>query len=780
MPLTLPLENQAYAAVRILVRNGFGSGSGGNMAMSAPDWVKLPMQKVGQQRHGFELLDCDRGALPYVGRARFKLEFGRFSDGLIGAGTVSDGGWDSDTDFLNINDLQGWEVRIQFGTATTDGSDPSDWATGWWGTVEYQEDGGWPGSPIPAGVRYYHCVDGLNRAGRWQMAVHGFHDSSDSLETTYAPVRGAMGYNTPVDRDAITSKNFSPYTWVTSGSATVFCHTHAGRGASAWTAQTAAEHALASNRPAGEPLFTFSGDTPLLAGVANWQVKDGDSALDVVTDICRRERGRGLVKVDWTESDPEGALTVTLKVYPQLVGDLTYDDPTTTPATTTTVYGATTLATDVAVDLIGDHRGVAEQFKLGDPYQHRFDYLETFGEPIEVLATLAYVDAPLSSSLDGYALCRRWTTTEQTSFRALTSASDIVKRAAERWRPVYQLHGLRFNWAGLAGDGNAGASVSLTRVDYRCSDSGALSVPSTAAVNDTSPPLVKLMSDLPLFEGYDYTTATPTRYDAAAYDQNAQSRRRMMLLVRKSADRYLTSEQTTARVALECDGQDLWISHSEDQGSTTRFFSDTSASGATALSAAFNYQQIVLTVGLRLPHRVRFASGDATLGRKRGQLYHKDYHLWIASPGAIWEVDMATGSASAGYAGKRRACAGTTSAPGILRDDRAGLAALHALSWAWYGNGNDPTNPTVRRSATWALRCCGLLPSFQAYDGLSVPTDGSSPTTVAYPQLGELVTTLAANGETHDVNTPVTRIAYDHVTGTTTWSSEWSELDTER
>jgi hypothetical protein len=761
MGITILKPNQDWPQVRILHAETWGSS--GNTSGGA--WQILPMQQEGQRKHGFELLGMNRATLPFVGRAKFKLEYGRFLDGLIApdAGSVdsirSGQPWDSSQDQLDIADLRGHEIRIQVS------SDGTTWATAWWGQCEYQEDIGAPGADVPMGTRIYHCVDGLQRAARWRVSRHGYHDAA----VTIANSRGTIGYNVPAEHDAIYSKNRSDTTFVTEGGTNAYCHTAAGRGDGYWTAQTAVENALAISRPAGEPLLAFQTTHALLSGIHCWDVKETDTALVVLVEICRRERGRGCVFVNWTEASATGQLTVFLDVKPQLLLDVTWTDPT--DASTVTIQGAESAGTTVNVDLMGDHRVRTSDFRLGDPYQFRFGYLETMGEQIETAVTLAYVDGQTGSSGTwvGQAIQPAWSTVEKTAFLALTG-SNLQRRNVFRFKPVFQLHALRQDWTGQAGDGNGGATVGLQRVDFRCDDSGNILTPALTDVVDTSPAAVQLLSDLPMFERFSYIGTTPALYDATDII-SPSDRRRMMVLVRISANRYLTVDQTGARVSVAADRNHLWIMHSEDEDAGTRYFGITSDS---TLSAGYDYNKIVVTAGLRLPHRVRFASGDPASTR-RGQIIHNNFHLWLAAPGTIWEIDATVGNSSTGYGAKRNAGNGSLAGgPGVLRDDRAALAAIHHLTYAWYGGDTD------RRSASWSIRACGMLPSFSAIEEITDAPRASDAATILYPTLGQLVNTLGANGEYHIINTPITNIEYDHKTGVTTWTSEWSELETER
>ncbi len=778
MTVTLLPENQTWSDIRVLVRETFGAGALSSQGTSGSDWLLLPMQRRGQRKHGFEVLRFSRGALPFVGRAVLKLEYGNFADGLIAADADSTARqrtgspWSYTTDGLAIQDLRGYEIRIQ-GCE----KDSEAWATLWWGQCEYQEDSGAPGAAIPMGTRLFHCVDGLQRANRWMMTIHGYTNNYDGSQVYPAAV-GAMGYNTPIDQDARVSKNRDSSQWQTDGGAQVFYHCAPGVGNSNyWTAQQAAEHALALVRPSGEPLFTFAGYAgnaailALLGGIYAWSVKDSDSALAILLNICKRERGRGVVFVDWDDdtSAPTGPLSVKLTIAPQLLANLIY----TTDAvgqTTASLIGASTALTTTTVDLIGDHRNDAGSFRLGDPYQFRFDYLETVSEPIEVLATLSYLDGQVnagSSYFKGAAIAPRWTATEQSSFR---SASAAARAQPARYKAVYQAHGLRPNWYGLAGNGDGGTQ---DRIDYRCDDNGVVVVPNPAD-RTTSPGLVKILPDLPLYQGYDYSTSTPARFDGLT-EQTPPTRRRLFGGVRVAASRFMDFDNPSSTISLEfrlAGHNELWLSNSDDEAAGTRIISDATASLGAASAPIGNYQNLFVTVGLRLPHRVRFASGNPTK-RKRGRVELKDYHLWLASPGAIWDIDTTTGTGgTAGNAARRNAAGATGAIPGLLRDDRNALALIHAQLWAWYGT------DTSRRSCSWTLKACGVLPSFDAVTTAHA-SSADTPTTITYPKLGQLVTDLSANGETQAINTPITLVEYDNLTGTTSWSTEWSELEVE-
>ncbi len=755
MTYTLPLTNQLLPDYRILWRQGFGAGTAAadNKAVSAGGgWNPIPLQRRGVQQHGFYLSFFERVAFPQVGRAAFSYAYGAFDDTVV--------------DSVDLEDLRDAEIRIQVSPKGDD-----DWRTVYWGTVDYVEDTGSPGATVPRGLKTYHCVDGFYRTKRWPLDRHGYDASGGALygNASGGNAYGHPGYNWSNRHDSVSSGNKSSSAYLSPAGVGVTMHTPAGAGAK-WTDLQAVEHALGASKPAGAPLFTLSGATDLLACTNSWDVKPGESVLDFVLRVLKRERGRGLAYVDWEDDsgDPDGALTVKLTIAAQLADDVFFiSDPIT--GDLDTIEGATNRGTATAVDITGDHRCVNGSLTLGDPDQFRLDYLETEGEPIEVLATLAYADDHLGtgSGIDGRALMRGWSATDQATFVGL----GALARTEAKFKPVFQLH--RFNpaWGGYAGDGNGGTQ---TRIDYRCTELGRPVTPLTATGAEladpavaapTSPLLVEVMSDTPLFESYKYTGATVVRNDAASESGNPQ-RRKPLCYVRVASGRFLDVDATaTGSVHMSIDHDAIWVIHSGDDGTGTRFFSTATPAN---LSSLYDYSKLALTVGLKLPHRVRFASGDALTNGKRGKIYIAGSHLWLASPGAIFDLDMSV-LASGGYAARRGAVGATTQAPGLLRDDRAALALLHAMAWSWYGS------TSTHRSASWALKACGFLPNYSAYAGTRITGD---PVDVTYPTIGQVVTTLTANGGDKALNTPVTRVHYDAERGVTTWSTEWHELET--
>lgn len=775
MTLTLPLATQEWPLFRLLTRATWGSDIT-NPWTSGADWTVEAMEggtDGATPTDGYYLLGYDRVCLPMIGRAQFVFRYGRINGGAVTA-----------------PDLSRHEVRIQAAPRPASG-DPA-WRTVWTGTVETQEDSGWPGSDEASGERIYHCADSLFRMSRWMIERHGFAATDGTTTIKYEDCVGHPGYNVGKGRDSRLAGNrwsTDADTWTTDGGLEAHFHTIPGAaGSVAWTDLKVLGNAQKIGRRFGEPVFPPTGPVGheaslgQLDGESAWEIRPGESCLDLHNRILKRERGKGLAFLDWLDDsgDPSGPLTVLLRIHPQLPGIsgadvVTYTDPST--GSDVTLYTSYDGATNFGVDLIGDHRLVDSAFKLGDKDQYTIDALETVGEPIEVLVTLSFVDSPSGSApnVEGHTLRRRWSTSEQTTFRGRTSA----QRADERFKPVYQQFGLPVVWDFKAGNGN---NATLRYTDYRCNgDDTGITTPGVVngtilgdnvlgSREPTSLLLTELLTDLPVYEGFDYRVDAATKWDAGS-QRALPVRRKPLVMLRVASDKYVKLSEVLPGIQFSIDGHDLWLVNPVEE-SGARPISDPSLSSLGALATLGDYRNLVITVALRLPYRVRLYTGLIPTDpacRRRPTIYHPDHHLWLAHPGAIWDLDGSAGSTSTGHAGRRAAGAGTADAPGILRDDRSALARMHYLTWAWYGS--------ARRTATWALRCCGSLSSFEAYDGSGI---SGSPSAKPYPTLGAMITSMAANGESHQINTPVTRIAYDNGSGITTWSTDWNELEFER
>lgn len=750
MTITLPLESQRWPWFRVLTRDSWGAS--GASGVSGGGWQPQIMQRPQPNQSGLILLSYSRALFPQTGTARIAFRYGKFLDRFIGASAASEaslkagGTWDPTTDELEIPDFTGKEIRIQAAPRGLD-DDPSslEWETVFWGTCEYQTDEGFGGADFPSGMRTYHCADALFRLKRWPLDQHGFIDTG-SGGSVISPAKGHPGWNVKPGAPGVTAGNkaVSGGLWTTQSGGSAVYHCMPGAG-SLWTEEGAINNALAISRPLGEPLFTLSGATDLFEAESGIEVEEGATAWSVLEALCRRGRGKGAIRVEWTETSAEGALTPLLKVYAQLAYDINYQEPSS--GGTVSIYGAVTNSTAVDVDVIGDHRFVPDSLVLGEAEQYQYDYTESLGEKIQTLATIAYEDSTLEKA---------WTDDEKDEFIAL----DPANRTDIRWRPVYQLHRLVRGFDCTVKNGNNSGSG---RCDFQCDDTGLIVLPATSP---TSPLTIKVMDDLPLYDGYEYDS-TPVRSDgdSAATYAGTPPRRDPMVMVRNDDANYISIESMEPGVSFKIGWDGFLVGVSNDQGAGLRFFGDT---GESDLQSVYEYDQLVMTIGIELPHRVRMATGNPN-GKRKLRIIHRDIHLWVAHQGAIWDLDSANEDAGASPA-KRAAASGTTGYAGLLRDDRDALARLHYLAVAWYGplqNLLTGENESTRRGAQWSLRCCGDIPTSELYDGGGV----------VYPDVGQVVQYLYTNGQKLNIQTPVSSYTYDNEQGITTWVTDWQDLD---
>jgi hypothetical protein len=758
--ITLPKQTFKRPKIRVLTRKVWGGKE-----TSGGGWAEQKMLPDGMKLGGFELISCSRGLLPQVGRAVLRYHYGQFGNKVIGSNSTtlqrlaSEGGaWSPDTDGLDLPNLSGLEIRIQASRQDDDPLGSSGFRTIWWGNLDFVEDCGWGGAQVPSGYRDYHLVDAFWRTKNWFLDRHGLYGPSITLDNCH----GHPGYNSERIPGVTLGNKGSTY-YVSPGGAQVTYHTHPGSG-TAWSDEDAIENSLAVTRPRDEPLWTLDGATDLFSSAAAWAVRPNMEVWDFVANLCRRGRGRGAVLPDWEDDsgNPTGPLTCKLSVFAQVATSFSYTKPS---GGSETIDGATANGTTQEIDLIGDHRLIGTSFKISDPEKYRVDYLESVGEPIEVLATLGNVDSTLEKG---------WTTAQAEAFAAL----DPEERKGEKWALVYQLQRLARNFNFSVGDGNG---ATRTRCDYHTSDNGQILL-GTAAF-PTSPLTAEILNDLPLFEGYDYQS-TPTRYDglSAANFEGLPTRRDALILLKVADDEYrtpddpdLASGPMALRLQFLRDGFKISVPNGEAEG--YRILGDTDVDG---LGSLYKWLDIVLTVGIRLPNRMRMATGNANANaRWKMKIPHDDLHLWLAHPLAIWGLETEEGDD--GYAAKRGAGGGTGGVPGIIRDDRDTLAYRHNLAVAWYGpyfrdsgsgagNVTNTTDSNQRRAASWTMRDCLFLPTF--FDADSTSHD--------HPKLGRVITTLLANGQTLTLNTPISWLEYRHNTGETDVVTDWVDLEFDR
>jgi hypothetical protein len=737
-----PLRSSYWPAMRILVAPSWGSDTSTSCA-----WSLLPMLVQGRSS-GFRVLSLSRYALPQIGEARLIFEYGRFATGVVGGAAAED-----------VPDLNGKEIRIQAaprgvvvdGVVDTAELPADGWRTVWWGVCEYAADQMDPGAPYPQGSRTYYCFDGLQRARFWQLRKHGLYlnhpDQSITLPSDgQLGCEGHPGYNTGVT--GARGNREATNTTVSINNVDVLNHCPSGvDGAEAWTDLQVVQHALDSARGQGTPRFDIVDPSGLLSGTGVWPVEVGDTALDIVTAVCDRRRGRGCAFVSWADDsgDPEGPLTAQLVLRPQVVDDLVVYAPGSGDLLGT-LHGATTAAATVTVDLVGDHR--CGDFELARRHQNLVDELESAGNYIQVLCSARIGDgasATPAAPYKGLVLTPAWSAADRTAFIAATAE----EREDTKYDQVYQVYQLATNWTGKSGDGNA----VLARVDYRCGPAGEIITPPDAPA-DTSPLMCSILPDLPLYEAYNYDVTPPI--PAARLPATSPVRAPLRVFRRISAGSFEALEDTFP-YQVHVSGNLLKLDVSDPPG--YRSFAETLVASLQAVS---DYTDLVFLVGIELPHRVSIKTAIVGDVRRRRQIIHEDISLWLAPSVSFWRIET-DGTVS-------KVDGATSAMPAATRDDREELAWRHALAWEWYRSDRQ------RLSGFWDLNCCGVLPDFEAVDPEATEPD-APPLVVAYPQLGQVVTTLNASGIQHQVNSPITGVVYDHQTGVTRWTVDWAELD---
>ena len=749
----------------------------GHWTDAVQPWIAMPMAprrdifgiRYHGEAHGVEVESVERACLPDTAAAVFHMDFGALINGdpyTIDLNYNANSAWDL------MSSGRGFDVRISVADppqGDSTGFIPA-WKTIFIGTVVAQDDDLFAGDQMPGGRRTWRCSDLLWRTSRWPMNRH--HNYNSGLMETH--VEGHPGYNYAcqgyyrrlIGNKEVTLASADPYGDLGALSPNYSAHTFAGIGAATiWTDLQTVNHSLVCSRAKGEPVFAVSGATALLSdGQFVWEVNDTMTCWDFINRVLARKRGRGVSFLDWTED-----VGAPFNVHPKItvVAQTELDIVATPPVGPPIIYpGAVTGGTAVAVNLLGDQRVVPGSVQMSKNDTGTCDYLESEGEQIELLVTLS----PGDGTLD-----KRWIAGDETAFAALDAAKPWLRNST-RWQYVWQRWGIPPGFPWVAKDGNNGAdkgAVSGHPINWYCKDDGnyALGLPSVPSQSN-SKTVSRILSDLPLYEGYDYTANALTRYDGAAQSTEAYAppRSRPLILINANygvAGANYIDAVTAIGAGLANDDFGLLII-SGDASIGQRPFSGVAGPAA----GVYDPNTLVVTVGLQLSNRVRQASANIDPltalpfvrenAPRRRSLRFPGIFLWLADPAAIWSIyDPASGT---NQQTALRLCAGGTITPlnvitpGVLRDDRKNLAQLHALAWAWYS--------VPHYTGQWQTRDCGFSPFF------NLEPAG----TQTYPTIGQVVTTLDVTVP-YSPSVPITKIRWDVAPNVTTWVLDWADLD---
>jgi hypothetical protein len=733
---TLPVTTRVRPVLRVIARTW------NTTTQTWSPWTAQRMAQVINPKrwtNGFRLIPWTRKSLPGIGETR-----------LIWYGGAING-----RDEIDGPDLRGAEIRIQSAPGPEAGAEaswanPTAWEDVWWGVVQYTE------LNRRAGSKTYYAIDLLaDFAQRTQITCHNVRNAPASA--------GHPGFNVPVvgafsrtigNRDASIAL-YNPFGDVIPADNANAYHTYPGTpGATAWTDKQTLGSLLQVNRRKGDPIFTVDDGPTVFQNTYlqhAWPVAPGTSLWSLLLQICDRRRARGVCMFDWDASTtgPLGDLRPVLRVFPQTKSNVYFGDFDGNDMGVS--QGATENGTALALDYANDQR-LCQGPVLAERSQYRYDYVETRGEPIQVLTTLAYADGSLAP---------RWTDADATLFNAVASS---YHRSTTRWDPVYQRHGLPIAWDWMAGDG-LGANKTL--VNYRCADTGsALFTPPHDATTPGGSSLLtaRILPDLCLYEGYDYSTGVlgGVRYDAAT-DTLSPPRLPPLILQKSGASSFLD----LSRLGFSLQFDDQWgmtLRYGPDGADTqgTRYFGKTTAPATPGV--AFAYTVILGTFTLELPHRVRAASGQAA-GRRKLTIDVPGAHLWLAHPQAIWKLDRestATAEAPALRGAGADPATGDLDAVRRLRDDRPWISIVHTLACEWYLKDHTPVTFS-QRGPYWG--------TVKAADGTDIPQ----------PRLCYFLTTLTTSTRTgtvvDQVNCPITSITYDPARDQTDVVADWADLD---
>ena len=697
-------------------------------------WVLLPMQ--AETGVGFEVVRFGRRCLPDEGEAVLQFDYGRI-DARDYAPT-------------SMLDLRTYEIRIE--QALPDTADPltkapiKNWKTVWKGQCVARNDLCLPGSTVPIGVMQYHCKDDLHRTAQWNLNRHQFWDGTTAnVGDDRQGLFGHPGYNRMRGNRLV--GNHKSTTPQDPGFAGFHAHTHPGANdADTWTDLQTVQGAIACATPrvgaaAGPtylaPWFTVSDPLGALGGSQAWPIDRDTKLRDLLCMILDRRRGRGVAFADWDEAGD--VLTPVLRIRAQFRANLYLVLPS---GAVFNVLGADSFsATLRTVDLQGDctlGEDGPNLFRLTEESETLYDRLVCECDRIRVLITVGADD-----------LCfeKRYSATEITAYAAVSSDAHLAN--ASRFHHVYRTWGLPLAWNFQAGKGLGPALASPIRCDYRTQDNGTIYAPTG---RPSSPLLVSIVDDLPLYSGYTYAGATPARWDGANELSTPEALPVQVWIRASQANDRWNDAATQGEIHITRGGND---------GQTDLTFHDSESAGLRfwERNAAAT---VALTIAVDLPDRLQMAlnADGVTVPKKVKTLNLNGLALHLAHPHAIWSLDETTTS-DGGFAARRQAGLGQVDGnhPGILRDDRDRLAKILYLAREWFLR---PRNPV-----TYARDCGGFAGAWTDDQG----------TRHTFEQLGDFIGTLRYSGRQIDCNSPITGMDYDRATRRTTWIANWADFD---
>jgi hypothetical protein len=727
---------------------------------------------------GFVVDSISRWCIPDEDRAQFHVKTGTISGqqvdmdldsgGIRVSGSIIPG-----TNFTNL------AVRIQVyddesfpGKATA--VPTSGWKTVFLGTVIYTENTRSVGLD-EYGTTTVYCAGILTRTRCWPMNRHSTVDNIHAI--------GNPGYNIPLhgyfrqvigNRASNGAPGTDPYGDM-AGKLDVqgrdfsdYYFKHAlptDATGYKWTDMDVVRHALTSSRAVGEPLISVSMEGGLFDGTYSWPVSPSETCWDVIRRICNRGRGRGACFMNY-QDNMDGSVTPILVANRPNLEDIYYYSQGTTDKlqmlTSHKIDKAVSGVDAVDVDINNDHRVTDDGFRFDNRESAVSDCVVVQGEPIQVLTNLSFNDG-------GPSLVKAWSNADETAFETIDIKNTRWATSA-RWRHVYR----RFRidpYAMLDTYANNPQTI-----NFRTDQFGNV-VRVEGGEGGSSAMTVRVLPDLPIYEGWRYDIVPPDRWDGGS--DYLPPARMPPVVIYKTKDTGTTTwfPLTQYGFSIQSDDFGVLICHSAEDVSGFRFLISNPASkwfaslrkAGVPITAADTSSGIVLDnlkviAGVELGARVSISkslTGTYLTNGRRMTMTVNGVHLWLGAPGMIWDMDLLN-AAQSGYTPGLTFPSGVIA--NLIRDDRAELSFIAALAYEYYGKVHNPS--------TWTLRDCGLLTSFSTLEGA----------TIAYPTLGQIVGNVTFAGPqnletTVAINTPITSIHYDHEQGTTTWRTDYVSYD---
>lgn len=759
----------------------------GNWTKESQPWQILPIPAVfvrGQNtimegtvaQGGYCLGSISRWCLPDEDRAEFYLDTGTINGVVV----------EPITDF---NDTQ---IRIQVldDEAFPTGYDalPTDgWKTVFAGCVINERRQHNPGLDNYGRITYY-CAGILWRTRNWPLDRHSAARSDDSeIEANHA--KGNPGYNVPLHgyfRKVLGNRSIldanDPYGDASDYTGYYKCHRMPLGGQNEdtqkWKDFEVVRHALISSRSEGEPIIEVDMSRGNFDGAFTWSVNPGDTCWDLLRRVCNRQRGRGSCFLLY-DDDPSGNLYFKLVAYPSNVNEIQYFVPA-NPGyldmnQVVSIPGAEKNVSAIDIDLNGDHRISEDGFQFENRQSAVFDAVVVQGERIQVLCNLNFFGGSLAE-----AWSRGTETSDEETFAAIPPGQTKIA-TSNRWKHVFRRY--RFSNQFLV---MPEPTASGDPINYYCDDRGNVAVSWDGARTGLNSTItVRVLPDLPIYEGYRYDGILPVRWDGGS-DYTAPDRMQPVVMYKADAevDGKLTwFPMTNAGWNIKTDDFGMYIYNPlEDQNGCRllatkdrlpnwfKSFEEIGIKGVSTFGG-FDLYKLNTIVGLELGTRVSITQSNLTptppdayaTAMRRMVMTVSGLHLWLIAPAAIWEFDV-TRAGQAEYLPGLRTYDWGDKMPTISRDDRAELSFISALAFEYYGK---PHNP-----GTWGLYDCGLMTEFQT------ETNG----TIEYPTLGQIIGLVKYAGQQGDeyqqnLDTPITSIHYEHERGLTTWRTDYVSYD---